>query len=91
MNVNKASRPAESAGPGVLLILAGILGIIATLAEALIDFPLQIASLRLFFLVLLALCWASPRILVIPPPKPSSRIRYRLVIPADSPITTSSR
>jgi len=27
MNVNKASRPAESAGPGVLLILAGILAV----------------------------------------------------------------
>jgi hypothetical protein len=73
------------------LVLAGILGVCGTLVQALIDFPLQVPSIRLFFLVLLALCWASPRILVIPPPKPSSRIRYRLVIPADSPITTRSR
>jgi O-antigen ligase len=75
------------------LILAGILGIIATLAEALIDFPLQIASLRLFFLVLLALCWASPQVLIKPPEVAlAPRKRFRLPIPADfQPVTTNSR
>ncbi len=65
------------------LLLGAILGICATLAESLIDFPLQIASIRLFFLVLLALCWISPELLAIPQPAPAPRRRYRLPIPAD--------
>jgi O-antigen ligase len=77
------------------LVLAAILGVTATLVEAAIDFPLQIASLRLFFLVLLALCWASPHLLTKALPAPSPRRRYRLPIPADlvkaSAVTTSSR
>ena len=74
------------------LILAAILGICGTLAQSLIDFPLQIASIRLFFLVLLAFCWASPQLLTKPPPASSPKRRYRLPIPADiAPITTSSR
>jgi hypothetical protein len=71
------------------LVLAAILGVCGTLAQALIDFPLQVASLRLFFLVLLALCWASPQTLTIPPQEPSRRIRYRLPVPAS--VKTSSR
>ena len=72
------------------LVLAAILGVCGTLAQSLIDFPLQIASLRLFFLVLLALCWVSPELLAEPPPAPLTRRRYRLPIPADL-VTTSSR
>jgi hypothetical protein len=71
------------------LVLAAILGVLGTLAEALIDFPLQVASIRFFFLVLLALCWASPRLLRAPPKDPT-RIRYRLPIPAHL-VKTSSR
>jgi len=71
------------------LVLGAILGIGGTLAESLIDFPLQIASLRLFFLVLLALCWVSPRLLTKPVTAPSPRKRYRLPIPAE-PVRTSS-
>jgi O-antigen ligase len=73
------------------LVLAAILGVSGTLAESLIDFPLQVASTRLFFLVLLAFCWASPQLLTTPPEDPSARRRSRLVIPAGKPITTSSR
>jgi O-antigen ligase len=76
------------------LVLAGILGVCGTLAQALIDFPLQVPSIRLFFLVLLALCWASPKVLTAPPedPSPRKRSRYRLIMPpAAEPITTSSR
>jgi hypothetical protein len=72
------------------LVLAAILGVCGTLAQALIDFPLQVPSIRLFFLVLLALCWASPRLLTTPAEKTSPRRRFRLAIPAE-PITTSSR
>ena len=76
------------------LILAALLGVIGTLAESLIDFPLQIASIRLFFLVLLALCWVSP--LLLSRPREKERIRYRLPIPMDEAeeeeaVTTSSR
>ena len=73
------------------LILAAILGVCGTLAQSLIDFPLQIASIRLFFLVLLAFCWASPKLLTTPPKAASAMRRYRLPIPTDKPITTSSR
>ena len=45
---------------------SAILGVGGTLAQSLIDFPLQVASIRLFFLVLLALCWASPKVLTPP-------------------------
>ncbi|MEJ0000665.1 MAG: hypothetical protein WDO13_16765 [Verrucomicrobiota bacterium] len=66
-----------------------------TLAHALLDFPLQVASLRLFFLVLLAVCWASPRMLTAPAREP--RVRFRLAIPEKywrgrkRGLTTSSR
>jgi hypothetical protein len=58
------------------LVLAAMLGVVATLAQALVDFPLQIASIRLFFLLLLAFCWASPKLLAVPPPEAplSSRV-----------------
>ena len=62
------------------LVLAGVLGVLGTLTHALFDFPLQIASIRLFFLVLLALCWASPRLLT-PPPRDPNRIRYHIPVP----------
>jgi hypothetical protein len=68
------------------LLLGAILGVMGTLAQSLIDFPLQIASLRFFFLVLLALCWASPELLTLPPREPSTRRRYRLVLPAGAGI-----
>jgi hypothetical protein len=48
------------------LLLAAILGVLGTLAQALVDFPLQIASIRLFFFLLLALCWSSPHLLESP-------------------------
>jgi len=56
------------------LLLGTVLGVLGTLTHAFFDFPLQIASIRLFFLVLLALCWASPRLLM-PPPRDPKRIR----------------
>src|SRR6202020_608324 len=64
------------------LVLGAILGVSGTLVHALIDFPLQVPPIRLFFLFLLALCWASPRLLTTPP-QAASRKRYRLPIPAD--------
>lgn len=71
------------------LLLGAILGVCGTLAHALVDFPLQIPSIRLFFLLLLALCWASPQLLTIPPKDPA-RKRYRLPIPSAELIKTSS-
>jgi O-antigen ligase len=62
------------------LVLACVLGVLGALTHALFDFPLQIASIRLFFLVLLALCWASPRLLT-PPPRDPKRIRYHIPVP----------
>jgi O-antigen ligase len=62
------------------LVLGAILGVLGTLAQASIDFPLQIASIRLPFLVLLAFCWASPMLLTSPA-KPPMR-HYRLPVPA---------
>ena len=62
------------------LVLGAILGVIGTLAQATIDFPLQVPSIRLVFLALLAFCWASPRLLVPPPRDPSIR-HYRLPVP----------
>jgi hypothetical protein len=75
------------------LVLAAILGVLGTLAECLLDFPLQIASTRLFFMVLLALCWVSPSLLSRPRKTASSIKHYRLPIPAEfaEPVTTSSR
>ncbi len=64
------------------LVLACLLGVLGILTHALFDFPLQIASIRLFFLVLLAFCWASPRMLM-PKPEDATRIRYRLPVPSD--------
>jgi O-antigen ligase len=71
------------------LVLGAILGVCGTLAHALVDFPLQIPSIRLFFLLLLALCWASPKLLTTPPKDPS-RKRYRLPIPTAELIKTNS-
>jgi hypothetical protein len=73
------------------LLLAGIAGVLGTLAESLIDFPLQIASIRLFFMVLLALCWVSPQLLNKPRPPSTPFRRYRLPVPEDLAVTTSSR
>jgi len=63
------------------LVLGASLGVLGTLAQATIDFPLQVPSIRLAFLVLLAFCWASPRLLLPPPRDPSIR-HYRLPVPA---------
>ncbi len=74
------------------LVLAAILGVCGTLVQAAIDFPLQVASIRLFFLVLLAFCWASPNLLSAPTEEVSPRKRYRLPIPTDmAKLKTSSR
>jgi hypothetical protein len=73
------------------LLLAALLGAGGTLTQALIDFPLQIASIRLFFLVLLALCWASPHLLTKPVPVGLPRRHYRLPIPAELTATTNSQ
>jgi O-antigen ligase len=71
------------------LLLAAILGVSATLVQALIDFPLQVTAIRLFFFVLLALCWASPKLLTAPPKH--TRTHFRLPIPTDELIRTNSR
>ena len=62
------------------LVLACVLGVLGALTHSLFDFPLQIASIRLFFLVLLALCWASPRLLT-PILRDPNRIRYHIPVP----------
>ncbi len=66
------------------LVLGCVLGLLGTLTHSLFDFPLQIASIRLFFLLLLALCWASPELLTPLPPveKPKLR-RYKLPVPSE--------
>ena len=73
------------------LVLAAILGVAGTLTQALIDFPLQVTSIRLFFFVLLAFCWASPKLLATPPKKHSHRKHFRLPVPSDELLKTSSR
>jgi uncharacterized membrane protein len=66
------------------LLLAALLAIAATLAQAMIDFPLQLASLRLYFFVLLAFCWVSPYLLTpLPPAPPRQMPRYRIPVPAE--------
>lgn len=75
------------------LLLAAMLGVMGSLLEAAIDFPLQIASIRLFFLVLLAVCWISPMLLTKPRRSSLPMRRYRLPVPAElaaKPVTTSS-
>jgi len=62
------------------LILAAILGVLGTLTHALFDFPLQVASIRLFFLLELALCWAAPALLA-PLPGRMRRLYQSLAIP----------
>jgi len=62
------------------LVLACILGVLGTLLHALFDFPLQIASIRLFFLVELALCWATPALLT-PLPRGAPQLRHPLTLP----------
>jgi O-antigen ligase len=80
------------------LVLGAILGVLGTLAQATLDFPLQIASIRLVFLVLLAFCWASPRLLNEEETEPRLR-HYWLPVPARfaskkqvgrKPVTTNS-
>ena len=63
------------------LVLGAILGVCGTLAQSVVDFPLQIASIRLLFLVLLAFCWVSPRLLMLPFARATMR-HYRLPVPA---------
>ncbi len=65
------------------LVLGGILAVLGTLTQALVDFPLQVPSIRLFFYVALALCWVSPSMLRRPPPDPSEQRRhYWIPVPA---------
>ena len=71
------------------LLLGAILGVCATLAQSLVEFPLQVASLRLVFFVLLALCWVSPQLLSPPPADPSPNRRARLSVPSEEPVRTS--
>jgi hypothetical protein len=73
------------------LVLAAILGVCGTLAQALIDFPLQVASLRLFFVVMLALCWASPKLLATPETTAPNQRRSRSTPKLKTePVKTSS-
>ena len=62
------------------LVLACILGVLGTLVHALFNFPLQIASIRLFFLLELALCWASPYLLATVPSE-TRRVQSALTLP----------
>ena len=62
------------------LVLACILGVLGTLLHAAFDFPLQVASIRLFFLVELALCWAAPSLLT-PLPREMRQLQHPLTIP----------
>ncbi len=73
------------------LLLGTILGVCGTLAHAFVDFPLQIASIRLFFLLLLALCWVSPQLLTPPTKSATQRKRFRLPIPSPELIKASPR
>lgn len=80
------------------LVLGAILAVLGTLTQAFVDFPLQIASIRLFFLVALALCWASPRMLKKPSRAPGEHRRhYWIPVPAQyakdsqKDLTTKSR
>jgi hypothetical protein len=41
----------------VLILKAALLAMVITLVHALVDFPLQIASIQLYFIVMAALCW----------------------------------
>jgi O-antigen ligase len=43
------------------LLFCSLLGIAGTLVHALLDFPLQIASIQLYFCVLLGICWSARR------------------------------
>lgn len=45
------------------LLLGCMIGIGGVLVHALFDFPLQVASIRLFFFLLLAICWSSRSLL----------------------------
>ena len=62
------------------LVLACILGVLGTLVHSLFDFPLQVASIRLFFLAELALCWAAPALLA-PLPSKVRRVQHPFHIP----------
>ena len=42
------------------LLACSLLGILGVLIHCLVDFPLQVASIQLFFCVLLGFCWFSP-------------------------------
>ncbi len=70
------------------LVLACILGVLGALVCAVFDFPLQIASVRLFFLVELALCWAAPSILT-PPPRDPGRLHYPIRVSSKEIADTS--
>ena len=43
------------------LLFCSVLGITGTLVHALLDFPLQIASIQFYFCVLLGICWSARR------------------------------
>ncbi len=62
------------------LVLACMLGVLGTLTQALFDFPLQVPSIRLFFLVELALCWAAPALLA-PLARKANFAAHRVQIP----------
>jgi hypothetical protein len=63
------------------LVLAVILGVLGTLTHALFDFPLQVASIRLFFLLELALCWAAPALLAPLPGDARRRLPLSVSLP----------
>ncbi len=66
------------------VVLAGLVGVLGTLVFALFDFPLQIASIRLDFLLMLALCWTAPNLLA-PPPRDPNRLHYPIALPPATP------
>jgi hypothetical protein len=77
------------------LVMGAILAVLGTMAQAFIDFPLQIVSIRLFFLVALALCWVSPKMLREPERRGERRRHFWIPVPAkyarEPAVTTSSR
>ncbi len=59
-SIRGRDNPESQSGMDPLMIGCALLAISGTLLHAIIDFPLQIASIQLYIAVLLGLCWYKP-------------------------------